>query len=57
LAGARAALPQTFGVLPKADIGVKRMDPFLEVGQTIAFYDRARRMDRGRAMCGSIFPT
>jgi uncharacterized protein (DUF885 family) len=40
LAGARAALPQSFGVLPKADIGVKRMDPFVEVGQTIAFYDQ-----------------
>ena len=40
LAGARAALPQAFGVLPKADIAVKRMDPFVEVGQTIAFYDQ-----------------
>jgi uncharacterized protein (DUF885 family) len=39
MAEARAALPQSFGVLPKADVGVKRMDPFLEVGRTIAFYD------------------
>jgi len=40
LASARAALPQVFGVLPKASVGVKRMEPFLEVGQTIAFYDQ-----------------
>jgi uncharacterized protein (DUF885 family) len=40
LSRARAALPQAFGVLPKADVGVKRMDPFLEVGRTIAFYEQ-----------------
>ncbi len=36
----RAALPQAFGTLPKADVGVKRMEPFLESGQTIAFYNQ-----------------
>ncbi|MBI1211858.1 MAG: DUF885 family protein [Alphaproteobacteria bacterium] len=40
LAGARAALPRAFGVLPKADIAVKRMDRFVEVGQTIAYYEQ-----------------
>ncbi len=40
LAGARAALPQVFGVLPKAEVAVKRMDRYLEAGQTIAFYDQ-----------------
>jgi uncharacterized protein (DUF885 family) len=35
---AKAALPSVFGALPKADISVKRMEPFLEGGQTIAFY-------------------
>src|SRR5262249_11490341 len=36
----RDALPQVFGTLPKADISVKRMEPFLESGQTIAFYNQ-----------------
>jgi uncharacterized protein (DUF885 family) len=36
---AKAALPAVFGTLPKADITVKRMEPFLESGQTIAFYN------------------
>jgi uncharacterized protein (DUF885 family) len=36
---AKAALPKVFGALPKADITVKRMEPFLESGQTIAFYN------------------
>lgn len=35
---ARAALPRAFGTVPKAAIGVKRMEPFLESGQTIAYY-------------------
>jgi uncharacterized protein (DUF885 family) len=35
---AYAALPQAFGTLPKAQVEVKRMEPFLESGQTIAFY-------------------
>ncbi|MEQ1752952.1 MAG: DUF885 domain-containing protein [Micropepsaceae bacterium] len=33
------ALPKVFGTLPKAGIDVKRMEPFLESGQTIAFYN------------------
>jgi uncharacterized protein (DUF885 family) len=37
---ANAALPATFGALPKAPIDVKRMEPFLETGQTIAFYNQ-----------------
>jgi len=37
---ATAALPSVFGTLPKADIDVKRMEPFLEGGQTIAFYNQ-----------------
>lgn len=37
---ARAALPAVFGTLPKAPIDVKRMEPFLETGQTIAFYNQ-----------------
>lgn len=39
LAGAKAALRVAFGILPKADIGVKRIEPYREKGQTIAFYD------------------
>lgn len=39
LAKAEAALPGTFGLLPKARVEVKRMEPFLESGQTIAFYN------------------
>ncbi|MBP6012927.1 MAG: DUF885 domain-containing protein [Alphaproteobacteria bacterium] len=41
LNAAKAALPSAFGTLPKADIAVKRMEPFLESGQTIAFYNQA----------------
>jgi uncharacterized protein (DUF885 family) len=37
---ARANLPKVFGTLPKAGISVKRMEPFLESGQTIAFYNQ-----------------
>ena len=37
---ANAALPAVFGTLPKAGIAVKRMEPFLESGQTIAFYNQ-----------------
>jgi uncharacterized protein (DUF885 family) len=37
---ANAALPSVFGTLPKAGISVKRMEPFLESGQTIAFYNQ-----------------
>ena len=37
---ANTALPSTFGALPKAAIDVKRMEPFLESGQTIAFYNQ-----------------
>jgi uncharacterized protein (DUF885 family) len=37
---ANAALPATFGALPKAPVDVKRMEPFLESGQTIAFYNQ-----------------
>jgi uncharacterized protein (DUF885 family) len=37
---AYAALPSTFGTLPKAQVDVKRMEPFLESGQTIAFYNQ-----------------
>jgi len=37
---AKAALPPVFDALPKADIDVKRMEPFLESGQTIAFYNQ-----------------
>jgi uncharacterized protein (DUF885 family) len=37
---ANAALPATFGRLPKAPVDVKRMEPFLESGQTIAFYNQ-----------------
>lgn len=33
------ALPKAFGSLPKAKIEVKRMESFLESGQTIAFYN------------------
>lgn len=36
---AAAAIPEAFGTLPKADVAVKRMEPFLESGQTIAFYN------------------
>jgi uncharacterized protein (DUF885 family) len=36
---AAAILPKTFGTLPKAGVDVKRMEPFLESGQTIAFYN------------------
>lgn len=36
---AAAVLPKVFGTLPKAGIDVKRMEPFLEGGQTIAFYN------------------
>jgi uncharacterized protein (DUF885 family) len=36
---AHAALPSAFGRLPKAPVEVKRMEPFLESGQTIAFYN------------------
>lgn len=36
---AAAALPKVFGTLPKAGVDVKRMEPFLESGQTIAFYN------------------
>jgi len=36
---AAAMLPKTFGTLPKAGVDVKRMEPFLESGQTIAFYN------------------
>lgn len=36
---AAATLPKTFGTLPKAGVDVKRMEPFLESGQTIAFYN------------------
>lgn len=36
---AYAALPTAFGTLPKAAVEVKRMEPFLESGQTIAFYN------------------
>lgn len=36
---AYAALPSTFGTLPKAGVEVKRMESFLESGQTIAFYN------------------
>ena len=36
---ARAALPSTFGALPKARVDVKRMEPFMESGQTIALYN------------------
>ncbi len=39
-AQANAALPKVFGTLPKATIEVKRMEPFLESGQTIAFYNQ-----------------
>ncbi len=34
------ALPAAFGTLPKAQVEVKRMEPFLESGQTIAFYNQ-----------------
>jgi len=37
---AYAALPAAFGTLPKAQVDVKRMEPFLESGQTIAFYNQ-----------------
>ncbi|MFM9863016.1 MAG: DUF885 domain-containing protein [Micropepsaceae bacterium] len=37
---AYAALPAAFGTLPKAQVEVKRMEPFLESGQTIAFYNQ-----------------
>ena len=40
LKASRAALPSTFGALPKAEVDVKRMEPFLEGGQTIAFYNQ-----------------
>ncbi len=36
---AAASLPKVFGTLPKAGVDVKRMEPFLESGQTIAFYN------------------
>lgn len=39
-AQANAALPKAFGTLPKAAVEVKRMEPFLESGQTIAFYNQ-----------------
>lgn len=35
---ARAALPSAFNALPKAGIEVRRMESFIEGGQTIAFY-------------------
>ncbi len=37
---ANASLPAAFGTLPKAKVEVKRMEPFLESGQTIAFYSQ-----------------
>jgi uncharacterized protein (DUF885 family) len=37
---AYAALPSAFGTLPKAKVEVKRMELFLESGQTIAFYNQ-----------------
>ena len=37
---ANAALPSAFGRVPKAPVEVKRMEPFLESGQTIAFYNQ-----------------
>lgn len=37
---AYAALPAAFGTLPKAQVEVKRMEPFMESGQTIAFYNQ-----------------
>jgi uncharacterized protein (DUF885 family) len=37
---ANAALPSAFGTLPKAPVEVKRMEAFLESGQTIAFYNQ-----------------
>lgn len=49
LAKAEAALPGTFGLLPKARVEVKRMEPFLESGQTIAFYNSPRRTVRAPA--------
>lgn len=36
---AQDALPKVFGTLPKAPVEVRRMEPFLEGGQTIAFYN------------------
>jgi len=36
---AEAALPIAFGTLPLAPVEVRRMEPFLESGQTIAFYN------------------
>lgn len=36
---AAAAIPKAFGTLPKAGVEVKRMEPHLESGQTIAFYN------------------
>jgi uncharacterized protein (DUF885 family) len=41
LASASAALPSVFGVLPKAGVDVKRIEPYREKGLTIAFYDRS----------------
>jgi uncharacterized protein (DUF885 family) len=41
LASASAALPSVFGVLPKAHVDVKRIEPYREKGLTIAFYDRS----------------
>jgi uncharacterized protein (DUF885 family) len=36
---AASKLANTFGTLPKAGVDVKRMEPYLESGQTIAFYN------------------
>ena len=52
LNAAKVALPKTFGALPEADVGVKRMEPFLESGQTIAFYSQPSA-DGGRP--GQVF--
>lgn len=38
---AEQILPSAFGTLPKATVEVRRMEPFLESGQTIAFYNPA----------------
>ena len=47
LARARAAMPEWFGILPKADCVVTRMEPYEEKHSTIAYYQQAA-MDGSR---------
>ena len=57
LAGMKAKLPEYFGILPKADLVVKRVEPFRELPGGAQHYMQARRTDRARAFSTPTFPT